>query len=677
MLARRCFAHRTTATHQRCALPPLHRRTPVVRLITHLRQRADRWLVERLWPARATADGSPRRWTTLDGRTTLAIVDTAVSPLDAHRRNLRLVTDALTDAEVEHFVIPDAEGPRSRVGVPGDERTAALRALGGLAALSTTVAGGRPRRLRPRPGRRLRRAPVVRIFQPVTDAAGQLAYGDQAACDVEFWAADGDQLHAPRPNDFTATLSAEATPVRLSEAEIIAFAPDHGAGRYRSRTVFARRPASWPDFPVDLVCCWTDPTDPRWRLRQQRALAQLGAVVPRARRADRHRPAAGAARRAEAALPSGAPVGCVGSEELRHLLRSVHLNAPWIRRIFLITADQVPGWLDVDQPGLTVVDHRDLLGTHTALPTFNPYAVESAVHEIDGLAERFLYLPGNVYLGRPVTRATFFEANGIPRVLIDDEAGPANSPESAAVRRVFADQFDRLVAGTTPAGVPLALRRSTLAETCASAPELVARVRAHQLRQPDDVSLIRSLHHHWSFLRGTAVPGELDWRRIDPAGPGAAVRLRRLLDRRDADTFGLCTGALDDAALPGDVVDLPGSAAARLRGDFLASYFPTASPFEVDPEVAAARAPFTATELAHRLLRPLVGRFPASPQVRMSPAAEMFQPAHFDPEPLNPVPVPLPEPLPEPMPAEVTVLADKMLAPEAMMADALAARRCG
>lgn len=606
-----------------------------------------------------------------------ADADTVLSPLDAYRHNLRLVTDALTRAGVDHFVVPDADGVHSRVGVPETARTAALRALGGLADVVVSVPGGRPRRMPARPGRRLRRAPVVRVFQAVTDVGGDAAPGDRAACEIEFWPADGDQLRAPRPNDFIATLSVCSAPVRLGEAEISSFAPDDGVARYLSRAPFARRPANWPDFPVDLVCCWTDPTDPRWRLRRQRALAQVGGVVPRARRADRHRaPAdrhragtdrhrAPADHRAGTDRPSTA--SCAG-EELRHLLRSVHLYAPWIRRVFLITADQLPGWLDVDQPGLTVVDHRDLLGAHTVLPTFNPYAIESAVHEIDGLAERFLYLPGNVYFGRPVTRTTFFTANGIPRVPPDDTARSDGSSESMAVRRIIAEQFDRLVAGTTPAATPLALRRSTLAEMCTSAPDLVARVRAHQLRQPDDVSLIRSLHHHWSLLRGTAVPGGPGGQRIDPAGPTATAQLSRLLDQRDADTFALCTGALDDAALPGDVPEHPES---RPPVDFLARYFPAASPFEVPAEVAAARAPFTATELAQRLLRPPVGRFPASPQVRMAPAAEVFPctPERAErAEPLAAAP-----PYPEPIPADVSVLADKMLVADPV----LAARRCG
>ena len=46
--------------------------------------------------------------------------------------------------------------------------------------------------------------------------------------------------------------------------------------------------------------------------------------------------------------------------ELRYSMRSLHLFAPWVRRIHLVTAGQVPDWLDADHPRVNLVDHRDL-----------------------------------------------------------------------------------------------------------------------------------------------------------------------------------------------------------------------------------------------------------------------------------------------------------------------------
>ena len=46
----------------------------------------------------------------------------------------------------------------------------------------------------------------------------------------------------------------------------------------------------------------------------------------------------------------------VDGNQLRYSLRSVHLFAPWVRRIHLVTAGQVPEWLNADHPMLT--SHR-------------------------------------------------------------------------------------------------------------------------------------------------------------------------------------------------------------------------------------------------------------------------------------------------------------------------------
>ncbi|MDG4767894.1 hypothetical protein O7632_27925 [Solwaraspora sp. WMMD406] len=666
-----------TATTQgrRYALLPFHRQVPLLRLIHHPGRVTLCWLARTLRPPRHRTAEPIHRWTIVDGRVVSAVVDDDVTPLAAHQRNLHLVTAALTRAGVDHFVIPASSGLRSRVGVPDSARAAALQALDATAGLlfapptpvrpdqTYPVRGPRPR---PRLSRRWRRAPVLRAFQPVTGSSGELAYGATTACDIEFWSTqEGGQLRAPRPNECARVVPADPAPVRVAESDVTAFAPDDPIAPHLTRPAFARRSARWPNFPVDLVCCWTDTTDPRWRLRRQRALAgsagsagPASAAVPgpERSRAARHRPTP----------PTVPAIGWTSTEELRHLLRSVHLHAPWIRRIFLVTAGQVPTWLDVEHPRLTVVDHRDLLDGRAVAPTFNPYAIESTLHDIDGLAERFLYLPDGVFFGRPVTRETFFHANGVPKLVLTDDAAPVTE----VCRQVILDQFDRTVDAPAPTDLPLPLRRCTLAEICASVPDLVDRIRCHQFAQPDDVSLVRTLHHPWSFLRGTGVPGELRRLTANLADRATPLRLHRLLDERDHDAFRLVH---------------PEPRVSQLADDFLTRYLPVRSPYEVAEEVAATRAPFTATELAQRLLRPPVGRFPAGPLVRLVPAE--LGPAEPAPTELVPAELAPAELAPaELAPAELAPAAEvphqetrypDWREPDLSRPEALAGRRCG
>lgn len=46
------------------------------------------------------------------------------------------------------------------------------------------------------------------------------------------------------------------------------------------------------------------------------------------------------------------------NEELRYSLRSVERHAPWVRHIFIVTNGQIPSWLNLDNPRVTVVSHQ-------------------------------------------------------------------------------------------------------------------------------------------------------------------------------------------------------------------------------------------------------------------------------------------------------------------------------
>src|SRR5690606_29387339 len=78
-------------------------------------------------------------------------------------------------------------------------------------------------------------------------------------------------------------------------------------------------------------------------------------------------------------------------DELRWAMRSVHLFAPWVRRLHLVTAGQAPEWLDTSHEQVALVDHRDIFPAD-ALPTFNSHAIESRLQHVPDLAEHFLYL---------------------------------------------------------------------------------------------------------------------------------------------------------------------------------------------------------------------------------------------------------------------------------------------
>uniref|UniRef100_A0A4W3I847 N-acetylglucosamine-1-phosphotransferase subunits alpha/beta n=1 Tax=Callorhinchus milii TaxID=7868 RepID=A0A4W3I847_CALMI len=101
------------------------------------------------------------------------------------------------------------------------------------------------------------------------------------------------------------------------------------------------------------------------------------------------------------------------NEELRYSLRSVEKYAPWVRHIFIVTNGQIPSWLNLDNPRVTIVSHQDIFRNVSHLPTFSSPAIETHIHRIPGLSQKFIYLNDDVMFGKEVWPDDFYtHSNG-------------------------------------------------------------------------------------------------------------------------------------------------------------------------------------------------------------------------------------------------------------------------
>ncbi|KAL8222059.1 UNVERIFIED_CONTAM: hypothetical protein K2H54_074863 [Gekko kuhli] len=96
------------------------------------------------------------------------------------------------------------------------------------------------------------------------------------------------------------------------------------------------------------------------------------------------------------------------NEELRYSLRSIERHAPWVRHIFIVTNGQIPSWLNLDNPRMTIVTHQEIFQNVSHLPTFSSPAIESHIHHIPGLSQKFIYLNDDVMFGKDVWPDDFF-----------------------------------------------------------------------------------------------------------------------------------------------------------------------------------------------------------------------------------------------------------------------------
>ena len=143
---------------------------------------------------------------------------------------------------------------------------------------------------------------------------------------------------------------------------------------------------------IDLVYLWVNGNDPQW-------LAKRNACIGK--------------------TEEKSAVNCDGryadNDELKYSLRSIDKYAPWLRRIFIVTDNQVPVWLDTSNARVRIVDHKEIM-PDVCLPCFNSCLIEHFLYKIPGLAEHFIYANDDMFINKPVTPETFFGKDGLPIV---------------------------------------------------------------------------------------------------------------------------------------------------------------------------------------------------------------------------------------------------------------------
>ena len=311
-------------------------------------------------------------------------------------------------------------------------------------------------------------------------------------------------------------------------------------------------------FPIDVVYTWVDGSDDTWDAARSARLAEVTGTA-------QTRESSGRARY----LDRG---------ELRYSFRSLHLFAPWVRRIHLVTAGQTPSWLDTSHPRINLVDHRDILPAD-ALPTFNSHAIETSLHRIEGLAEHFVYFNDDFMVGRPIRPEALFSPAGLTSVFFSAQTvGLTDMPDAPPFLKAAWNNRNLLHAAfgaaTTNnlAHAPYAHRVSVIDELHERFPEPLAATARSPFRTDTDVSTLSSLAQHYGLLTGSAFVGEADLAYVNISNADVEFQLRRLRHREQ--DF-ICLGDHHDHALRQEKLD-------AVLDDFFTSYYPVAAPWERD-----------------------------------------------------------------------------------------------
>ena len=203
------------------------------------------------------------------------------------------------------------------------------------------------------------------------------------------------------------------------------------------------------------------------------------------------------------------------SDELNYCLRSIANNAPWVRRVWIVTDGQIPIMANLSASftaKINIIDHREIFAEfEDVLPTFNSLSIETMLWRITGLAEHFLYFNDDVFLTSAVTFCDFFTENGpVMRGKWVDYArlqGCEDSRDEAALLNHYNQINAASIAGYSAnhmfasAHVVHPMRRSIMAGLFDTHRDRFIRNSAFRFRCTDQF-LPQSLHNHHCIKNG-------------------------------------------------------------------------------------------------------------------------------------------------------------------------------
>lgn len=136
---------------------------------------------------------------------------------------------------------------------------------------------------------------------------------------------------------------------------------------------------------IDVVYTWVDSNDPQWREGYDKYFGtkRYDARVSNTKRS---------------------------WDELELSIKLVRKNLPWVNNIYVVT--QRPQKPPSSILSKVKIIHHDQMGLKHN--TYNSMSIESLLHKIPGLSERFIYFNDDMYILKPMKKTDFFTIRGVP-----------------------------------------------------------------------------------------------------------------------------------------------------------------------------------------------------------------------------------------------------------------------
>ncbi|WP_424809573.1 stealth family protein [Rhodococcus sp. 27YEA15] len=483
-----------------------------------------------------------------------ALPITTTTPLEAMVEDLLFLRGLLDAAGIEYLLVRGND-ERPVIAVSWTERKLLRRALvdgcSNEPFYSKTVDAKKSATVLVADGAlsQTNKARIFRLYRPRVHVASGLHYGANIGVQIELWSITEESIVLPVENSLTRRTIRPEEAVRGTVERFGQIWPT-------IENMFAAH-ASDVDFDIDLVFSWVDGSSKEFQA--QRARRMQNYIVGEGDESD--------ARFRQI-------------DELKYALRSVHMYAPWIRRIFVATDSARPDWL-ADDPRVTFVPSEEFFADPSVLPTHNSQAVECQLHHIPGLSEHFLYSNDDMFFGRAVGPEMFFSPGGISmfieadtRIGLGHNDNDRSGFENAARvnRRLLQERFGSMTTRHLEhAATPL--RKSVMAEMEREFADDFAATAASTFRASTNISVTNSLYHYYTLLSGrSVVQKSASVRYVDTTVKAGLREMDRLLAHRSVDFF-----CLNDGSAPEIDLELR----TRKITEFLDAYYPIPAPWEL------------------------------------------------------------------------------------------------
>lgn len=314
------------------------------------------------------------------------------------------------------------------------------------------------------------------------------------------------------------------------------------------------------NFPIDIVYTWVDGDDLNWKKEKNKFQGKVEELVEntagRAVADERFR----------------------NRDELLYSLRSVELFAPFVRNIYIVTAGQIPKWLNLSNSKIKIIDHTAIYKNKDHLPTFNSNSIETQLHYIEGLSEYFLYLNDDFMFSDFCTPEDFFYSNGSLKFFPSEARAYIEDIDETREEYLIAEKNNHNYLFETyntkfcqiMKHVPYPASKSLMRQIEKNFPQAFEQCSKNRFRSASDIRPF-SLQYAVGYVENKAYPSSISHRYLALYKPTINRQFKGVLEKRNYKT--ICIN--DVGVAPENLEKIN-----ELTANFLENYFPIKSSFE-------------------------------------------------------------------------------------------------